>query len=112
LELADNRNILKYSMSQQEPSLSEQHEIRLEKLEKLRNSGVDPYPYEFEITHQSKEILKHEDELIASDDNKNSAVRVSVAGRVMSTKNYGESIFFQSSGFSRERFRSIFEEMT
>jgi lysyl-tRNA synthetase, class II len=81
-------------MSQQEPSLSEQHEIRLEKLEKLRNSGVDPYPYEFEITHQSKEILKHEDELIASDDNKNSAVRVSVAGRVMSRRIMGKASFF------------------
>jgi lysyl-tRNA synthetase, class II len=81
-------------MSNQEPSLSEQHEIRLEKLEKLRHSGVNPYPYEFDITHLSKVILDHESELISPDDSQNSAERVSVAGRVMTRRIMGKASFF------------------
>ncbi len=81
-------------MSNQEPSLSEQHEIRLEKLEKLRNSGVNPYPYEFDITHLSKDILDQENELITTSDSQNSAKRVSVAGRVMTRRIMGKASFF------------------
>ncbi len=81
-------------MSNQEPSLSEQHEIRLEKLEKLRNSGVNPYPYEFDITHLSKDILDQENELITTGDSQNSAKRVSVAGRVMTRRIMGKASFF------------------
>jgi lysyl-tRNA synthetase, class II len=81
-------------MSNQEPSLSEQHEIRLEKLEKLRHSGVNPYPYEFDITHLSNVILDHESDLISPDDSQNSAERVSVAGRVMTRRIMGKASFF------------------
>jgi lysyl-tRNA synthetase, class II len=81
-------------MSNQETSLSEQHEIRLEKLEKLRSTGVNPYPYEFTITHLSKQIAENEEKLISSDDNKEDAVRVSVAGRIMTRRIMGKASFF------------------
>ena len=31
---------------------------RLEKLDKIRQLGVNPYPYEFNITHSTSEITK------------------------------------------------------
>ncbi|HLR32663.1 MAG TPA: hypothetical protein VK074_09240, partial [Fodinibius sp.] len=54
-------------MSNTESSVSEQHEIRLEKLRELQQMGVSPYPYEFEVTYKSKQILD-QPELIKKDD--------------------------------------------
>jgi lysyl-tRNA synthetase, class II len=81
-------------MSNKEPTLSEQHEIRVEKLEKLRSAGVNPYPYEFNVTHRSREILDREDAFIAGDEDQKKAIRVSVAGRVMTRRIMGKASFF------------------
>jgi lysyl-tRNA synthetase, class II len=82
-------------MSHQEPTVSEQHEIRLEKLEKLQKSGINPYPYNFNVTHRSKEILENEDEFIVDDSEEdNSAIRISVAGRIMNRRIMGKASFF------------------
>ncbi|MDZ7694246.1 MAG: hypothetical protein U5K69_24520 [Balneolaceae bacterium] len=40
-------------MSNADSSISEQHEIRLEKLEQLREMDVNPYPYDFDVTHSA-----------------------------------------------------------
>lgn len=81
-------------MSHQDPTVSEQHEIRLEKLEKLQNSGVNPYPYKFNVTHRSNEILENEEQFIVQDDNRDTAVQVSVAGRIMTRRIMGKASFF------------------
>lgn len=81
-------------MSNQEPSLSEQQEIRKEKLDKLREAGVNPYPYKFDVSHRSLEILENEDEYIDPDGNTEQAKRVSVAGRVMNRRIMGKASFF------------------
>jgi len=81
-------------MSNAEPTVSEQHEIRLQKLEELREMGIDPYPYEFEVTHSSKEILENPD-LVRKDDQDDSELeRVAVAGRIMTRRVMGKSTFF------------------
>ncbi|WP_069131041.1 lysine--tRNA ligase [Rhodohalobacter halophilus] len=82
-------------MSNAELSLSEQQEIRLEKLESLRELGVNPFPYEYDVTHYSKDILEHEDEYLTdTPDNPENAKRVSVAGRVMTRRIMGKASFF------------------
>ena len=53
---------------------------RLEKLDKIRQLGVNPYPYEFNITHSTSEITKD-----------NIDQNVSVAGRVMSLRKMGKA---------------------
>lgn len=40
-------------MSEQELSVSEQEELRREKVNQLRELGVNPYPNSFEVTHHS-----------------------------------------------------------
>ncbi len=64
---------------------------RIEKLKKIREAGINPYPYRFEVTAKTKvllekykdiEIGKHLEEDIYS-----------VAGRVMSLREHGKSAF-------------------
>lgn len=81
-------------MSNQEPTLSEQQEIRREKLQQLRKSGIKPYPYKFDVSHRAVEILENEDQLIASDGDNENATRISVAGRVMARRIMGKASFF------------------
>lgn len=80
-------------MSDQELSLSEQEEIRREKLEQLRQLGVNPYPYLFDATHTSESILA--DESLLRDEEQNPETEtVSIAGRVMTRRIMGKAAFF------------------
>jgi lysyl-tRNA synthetase, class II len=78
-------------MSEKELSLSEQEEIRREKLHQLQAMDVNPYPYEFDVTTDSKAIKSNES-LIVEDTSK--AERVSVAGRIMTRRVMGKAAFF------------------
>ncbi|MGD9487694.1 MAG: lysine--tRNA ligase [Calditrichaceae bacterium] len=60
-------------------------QIRKEKLEKIREMGVNPYPHKFDQTHLSADV-------IADFDNLNEQV-VSVAGRIMSVRLMGKASF-------------------
>lgn len=44
-------------MSEEHKSLNQIIEFRKEKLSKLREAGVDPYPQKYEPTHFSSDIL-------------------------------------------------------
>lgn len=80
-------------MSNQEISLSEQEEIRREKLTQLYKLGVNPYPYSFEVTHTSKQIKAHP-ELVRDEESKPDTERVAIAGRVMTRRIMGKAAFF------------------
>jgi lysyl-tRNA synthetase, class II len=59
---------------------------RREELDNLKKSGIDPYPYEFDRTEFSKEILEsHKDDAPQR--------TVSVAGRIMSLRRMGKASF-------------------
>lgn len=81
-------------MSTQEPTLSEQQAIRLEKLQELRQADINPYPYEYDVSHRSTDILDREEEFIASQDEQEKAERVSLAGRIMTRRIMGKASFF------------------
>ncbi len=80
-------------MSNQETSLSEQEEIRREKLTQLNELGVNPYPYSFEVTYNSKSI-KNNPELIRDEESNPDSDLVSIAGRVMTRRIMGKAAFF------------------
>ncbi|MEX1011145.1 MAG: lysine--tRNA ligase [Balneolaceae bacterium] len=80
-------------MNRIDDKASEQQAIRLEKLEKLRNSGVDPYPHSWEVSHSSKEIRHYEMDLIREED-PSTGTEVSVAGRIMTRRIMGKASFF------------------
>jgi len=60
---------------------------RREKLQKLKELGINPYPHKFEKTHDSCEILSNFEAL------EGSKQRVKVAGRMVSCRPHGKTIF-------------------
>ena len=65
--------------------LSEQHRIRLEKMEALRAKGIDPFGGRYEQTHHAREILEHYEALEEQ--------KVSIAGRIMAKRVMGKAAF-------------------
>jgi lysyl-tRNA synthetase class 2 len=60
-------------------------DIRLEKLKKLRELGVNPYPVKTERTHRAAEIIEGYDTLEGAD--------VAVAGRLSAVRGHGKAVF-------------------
>lgn len=60
---------------------------RLAKLEALRTRGVEPFAYGFDRTHSAQEALD------AHDDEATEEARVAVAGRIVSRRVMGKSVF-------------------
>jgi len=60
-------------------------QIRKEKLETIRDKGVNPYPYAFDQSHKSEDIIANFETLEEQ--------KVSVAGRIMSVRIMGKASF-------------------
>ena len=54
--------------------------IRLKKIEELRENGINPYPYKFDRSHFTADIINEFDMLSSNED------MVSIAGRIMSIR--------------------------
>jgi lysyl-tRNA synthetase class 2 len=74
-------------MSDQQKSLKQIMDFRIEKLESLINNGIDPYPPKFEPTHFSNEIT--------SDYANYESKEVVVSGRIMALRKMGKASFAQ-----------------
>lgn len=61
--------------------------VRLEKMDALRERGVDPFGHRFDITHHINEIIAQKDALIASGE------EVKIAGRIMAKRGQGKAGF-------------------
>lgn len=72
--------------SDKDQSLKQIMEFRAGKLKRLRELGVNPYPYRYEVTHRSNQVKDEFDGL------KDSSVRV--AGRIVSLRRMGKAAFF------------------
>ncbi len=59
---------------------------RREKLLKLQELGIDPYPFHFDRSHTSEQIIENFKDLNEQD--------VSIAGRIMSNRLMGKAAFF------------------
>ncbi len=59
---------------------------RREKLLKLQELGIDPYPFHFDRSHTSEQVIKNFKDLNEKD--------VSIAGRIMSNRLMGKAAFF------------------
>ena len=73
-------------MSDEHKSLNEIIRFRKEKLDTLRERGVNPYPYNYKPTHTSGGVLLNYDDLEEKD--------VTVAGRIMALRKMGKASFF------------------
>ncbi len=68
--------------------LNDQELRRLEELKLLREAGINPYPYEFNKTHDALEIKNN-----YKDDNPEEFAEVAIAGRIMSIRRMGKASF-------------------
>jgi lysyl-tRNA synthetase, class II len=66
------------------------NEQRKQKVERLRSSGIDPYPHRFEQTHTAQDAVK---QLEAQETSQAKAKPVSVAGRIMALRKMGKASF-------------------
>ena len=67
--------------------------VRLEKLERLRASGIDPYPHRYVRTHTSKQATSH---LESEEGRREDGARtdeVSLAGRIVGFRRMGRATF-------------------
>uniref|UniRef100_A0A7V1EHU5 Lysine--tRNA ligase n=1 Tax=candidate division WOR-3 bacterium TaxID=2052148 RepID=A0A7V1EHU5_UNCW3 len=62
-------------------------EERLNKLNKLKELNINPYPYRFDRTHTFREIKQNFEEL------SNSQIMVKTAGRIIAIRGHGKTIF-------------------
>lgn len=74
------------------PSINEQQIIRTKKIETLRQMGLEPYGYSFDVTHSSKQIKELSDLAYVEGENEKTIVRI--AGRVMTRRIMGKAAFF------------------
>ncbi len=67
--------------------LSQHAKRRLEELDTLKQQGINPYPYRFETTHNSGQIIAHFETLSTL------STPLGFAGRIMSARDMGKSTF-------------------
>ncbi|KAF0134643.1 MAG: lysyl-tRNA synthetase class II [Candidatus Saganbacteria bacterium] len=72
--------------------LSELLRKRREKLEEFKKAGLDPYPYKYNRTHTSAEILSEFEKIGGEEDSPN---EVSLAGRIIAKRGHGKAFFMQ-----------------
>ncbi|MFQ6605962.1 MAG: lysine--tRNA ligase [Fidelibacterota bacterium] len=72
-------------MTEPHNSLQQIIDFRIQKLNALREAGVNPYPHNYNPTHSSEEILSHYDALESQ--------TVNIAGRIMSLRKMGKAAF-------------------
>lgn len=79
-------------------SLEEIRAVRLQKLQKIKDAGIDPYPAISNRTHTVSEVKvifsSIEVKADATEDDIKNATKVVLAGRVMSLRSQGAIIFF------------------
>ncbi len=68
-------------------SLEEIKKNRIEKLKRIQESGIDPYPAETHYTHQCQEIIDHFTKLSSG------KKEIILAGRIISIREHGGSTF-------------------
>lgn len=68
-------------------------QVRLEKLDRLRSKGIDPYPSNYQRTHLAKEAIALFESQEADDGDAPDPAAVSVAGRITALRGFGRASF-------------------
>ncbi len=75
---------------------SEQEKVRIEKLKKIVDLGIDPYPRKFERTHSVSDI-KENFESKSREELEKGTISVKTSGRIMTVRRMGGASFFHIS---------------
>jgi lysyl-tRNA synthetase class 2 len=76
-----------------EPDLNQILRARRAKLAKLRELGVNPYPYRFEVRHHISEILETFDDVCEQEGAPGVGEHFSIAGRIVTIRAMGKASF-------------------
>lgn len=82
-------------MSQEEHNheeLNDQLQVRRDKMNQLRDNGIDPFGARFERTHQSQEVISAYQDL-TKEELEEKAIEVTIAGRMMTKRGKGKAGF-------------------
>ncbi|MEG7381744.1 lysine--tRNA ligase [Bacillus subtilis] len=82
-------------MSQEEQNheeLNDQLQVRRDKMNQLRDNGIDPFGERFERTHQSQEVISAYQDL-TKEELEEKAIEVTIAGRMMTKRGKGKAGF-------------------
>lgn len=77
---------------QESRKITEQEQIRLNKVEELKKLGIDPFGGKFNITHYSREI-KEDYEMVSKEELEEKNIEVAIAGRIMTKRGKGKAGF-------------------
>lgn len=66
---------------------TDQHQVRIQKLQALREAGIEPFAYSYNKTHNSAQLVERFASLAEAQ------TTVSLAGRLMTIRSMGKSIF-------------------
>jgi len=69
-------------------------QARLDKVEAMRDAGVNPYAYTFTATHQAQDLHNMFQDKLEKGEEDPQAMEVSVAGRIMLKRMFGKLAFF------------------
>lgn len=72
--------------------LTEQEQIRRQKMEELRERGIDPFGHAYERTHRSGDIRREFGEC-SKEELEEKNVTVKIAGRIMTKRRQGKAGF-------------------
>ncbi len=65
-------------------NIADQHHVRIQKLQALREAGIEPFAYRFAKTHNTQQLLANFDAMVASGES------VSLAGRLNDDQGHGQ----------------------
>ena len=71
---------------------TDQQKIRLSKLEKIRELGIEPYPYSFKQSHTVPEVIEQSEQLLQKEQ------IVTIAGRLIALRGKGKAGFANIQG--------------
>mmetsp|Transcript_63224 Transcript_63224/g.150794 ORF Transcript_63224/g.150794 Transcript_63224/m.150794 type:complete len:610 (-) Transcript_63224:85-1914(-) len=76
-----------------EMSIDQHRQMRLEKLEAMREAGIEPFAYAYPVTHNASTLQTQYESL--PDGGKDPAAEVAVAGRIMAKRTMGKLAFLK-----------------
>jgi len=87
-----SRTCLK-AKEEQAIGIDEIRNVRINKINKLKELGVNPFAYEYNVTHKTNDLQKSFVSL--PNGQEDSSINVSIAGRITSRRVFGKLAFFE-----------------
>jgi hypothetical protein len=75
-------------------SNSELRQIRLQKVQAMRDAGINPFEYTFDVSHTASQLSALYQDKLESGEEDSSGVTISTAGRILTRRVFGKLAFF------------------